>query len=124
MKITESQLRNIIIEEILRESKKPKGLWYNIRKRREKGLPRKKPGQKGYPKTLDIEGKTIDIEEQTLRNLIHNHLLKEYLNEKDKDQDVDGDNDFDDVRVARYIKSGMSKEEALEIVKKKPLAKD
>ena len=76
MKITESQLRNIIIEEILRESKKPKGLWYNIRKRREKGLPRKKPGQKGYPKTLDIEGKTIDIEEQALRNLIHNHLLK------------------------------------------------
>ncbi len=116
MKITESQLRNIIIEEILRESKKPKGLWHNIRKRREKGLPRKKPGQKGYPKTLDIE-------EQALRNLIHNHLLKEYLKEQDKDQDVDGDNDFDDVRVARYIKSGMSKEEALEIVKKNPMGK-
>jgi hypothetical protein len=31
------------------------GLWANIHKRREKGLPRKKPGQKGYPKTLDIE---------------------------------------------------------------------
>ena len=31
-----------------------KGLWYNIRQRRKKGLPRKKPGQKGYPKTLDI----------------------------------------------------------------------
>ncbi len=116
MKITESQLRNIIIEEILRESKKPKGLWHNIRKRREKGLPRKKPGQKGYPKTLDIE-------EQALRNLIHNHLLKEYLKEQDKDQDVDGDNDFDDVRVARYIKSGMSKEKALEIVKKNPMGK-
>jgi hypothetical protein len=32
-----------------------KGLWYNIRKRREKGLPRKKPGDKGYPETLDIK---------------------------------------------------------------------
>jgi hypothetical protein len=31
------------------------GLWANIHKRRERGLPRKKPGQKGYPKTLDIE---------------------------------------------------------------------
>jgi len=32
-----------------------KGLWDNIHARRKKGLPRKKPGQKGYPKTLDIE---------------------------------------------------------------------
>jgi hypothetical protein len=32
-----------------------KGLWDNIHARREKGLPRKKPGQKGYPKTLKIE---------------------------------------------------------------------
>ena len=35
------------------ESKK--GLWDNIHARREKGLPPKKPGEKGYPKTLDIE---------------------------------------------------------------------
>jgi len=26
-----------------------KGLYYNINKRREKGLPAKKPGQRGYP---------------------------------------------------------------------------
>jgi hypothetical protein len=31
------------------------GLWLNIRLRREKGLPRKKPGEKGYPETLDIK---------------------------------------------------------------------
>ena len=31
------------------------GLWANIHNRRKKGLPKKKPGQKGYPKTLDIE---------------------------------------------------------------------
>jgi hypothetical protein len=32
-----------------------KGLWYNIQQRRKKGLPRLKPGDKNYPKTLDIE---------------------------------------------------------------------
>ena len=32
------------------------GLWDNIRKARAAGKPKKKPGQKGYPKTLDIEG--------------------------------------------------------------------
>lgn len=40
------------------EKYKPKGLWYNIRKRREKGLRRLRPGEKGYPKTLDIEDKS------------------------------------------------------------------
>ena len=33
-----------------------KGLWYNINQRKKKGLSPKKPGSKGYPKTLDIEG--------------------------------------------------------------------
>jgi hypothetical protein len=37
----------------LKEEKK--GLWSNISSRRKRGLPRKKPGQKGYPKTLHIE---------------------------------------------------------------------
>jgi hypothetical protein len=32
-----------------------KGLWDNIHARRKKGLPPKKPGEKGYPKTLDID---------------------------------------------------------------------
>lgn len=40
------------------EKYNPKGLWYNIRKRREKGLRRLRPGEKGYPKTLDIEDKS------------------------------------------------------------------
>ena len=34
-----------------------KGLWFYINQRRKKGLPPKKPGQKGYPKTLNIEDK-------------------------------------------------------------------
>jgi hypothetical protein len=37
------------------KKKKPKNsLWANIRARRKAGKPRLKPGQKGYPKTLDI----------------------------------------------------------------------
>lgn len=32
-----------------------KGLWANIHARRKAGKPPKKPGEKGYPKTLDIE---------------------------------------------------------------------
>jgi len=37
-----------------------------------------------------------------------------------KDQDKDGDNDFDDVRIARMIASGMSREEAMKKVKEDP----
>ena len=36
------------------KKKKPKGLWANIHARRKSGKPRLKPGQKGYPKTLDV----------------------------------------------------------------------
>ena len=41
-------------------SEAKKGLWDRIRERREKGLPRKKPGEKGYPKTLNVEEKEIN----------------------------------------------------------------
>jgi len=50
---------------------KPKGLWHNIRQRRKKGLPRKKPGQKGYPKTLDIG-------ESAVMATVRGKLLREY----------------------------------------------
>jgi DNA-binding NtrC family response regulator len=42
------------VESMLEKSKK-KGLWYNIRKRREQGKRPHRPGEKGYPKTLDID---------------------------------------------------------------------
>ena len=42
---------------------KNKGLWANIHARREKGLRPKRPGEEGYPKTLDIESKE-NIEEK------------------------------------------------------------
>ena len=41
------------------EGAKP-GLWANIHARRKKGLPPKKPGQEGYPKTLNIEQTEMD----------------------------------------------------------------
>ena len=41
----------------------------------------------------------------------------------EQDQDGDGDEDFDDVRVARFKASGMSKDKAVARVKKKPLGK-
>ena len=41
------------------EGAKP-GLWANIHARRKKGLPPKKPGQEGYPKTLNIEQTKMD----------------------------------------------------------------
>jgi hypothetical protein len=41
------------------EGKKP-GLWDNIHARRKKGLPPKKPGEEGYPKTLNIEQNEMD----------------------------------------------------------------
>jgi hypothetical protein len=31
------------------------GLWANIKKRRDAGIPRLKPGQDGYPDTLNIK---------------------------------------------------------------------
>lgn len=42
---------------------------------------------------------------------------------EEQDQDGDGDEDFDDVRVARFKASGMSKDKAVDKVKKKPLGK-
>lgn len=49
--------------EKLSEDEKNKGLWANIHARREKGLRPKRPGEEGYPKTLDIESKE-NIEEK------------------------------------------------------------
>lgn len=56
-----------VSEEELKES--GAGLWANIHARRKKGLRPKRPGEEGYPKTLDIESKETEKE----------------LKEKDKD---------------------------------------
>ena len=67
----------------------------------------------------------------TLRQLIREEIeemMREYrpntfmLSQmEEQDQDGDGDEDFDDVRVARYTKGGMSRDQALSKVKKKPM---
>ena len=46
-----------------------KGLWYNINQRKKKGLSPKKPGSKGYPKTLDIESYGDSITTPKMRAL-------------------------------------------------------
>lgn len=56
--------------ELEEAKKKPKGLWHNIRARRKAGKPRLKPGQKGYPKTLNIESNVRN----TLRSMIRQSL--------------------------------------------------
>jgi hypothetical protein len=48
------------------------------------------------------------------------NLYQSVYEAKKVDQDEDGDNDFADVRIARLIASGMSKEEAIAKVKNKP----
>ncbi len=59
------------------------------------------------------------ITEQQLRQLV-----REVLDQlAEQDRDGDGDEDFDDVRVARFTASGMSKDKAVARVKKKPLGK-
>jgi len=39
----------------------------------------------------------------------------------EQDQNDDGKEDFDDVRIARMVKGGMSREDAIALVKKKPM---
>lgn len=42
---------------------------------------------------------------------------------EEQDQDGDGDEDFDDVRMARFQKGGMTRDAALNKVSKRPLGK-
>ena len=67
---------------------------------------------------------------ERLRRLVNEELdkLDEYRpnafmlsHMEEQDQDGDGDEDFDDVRVARYTKGGMTRDQALAKVKRKPM---
>jgi hypothetical protein len=46
------------------EESKERGLWANIRARRAAGKRPKRPGEKGYPKTLDIGEGDDEAEDQ------------------------------------------------------------
>ena len=60
-------------ESDLDEAKKKKGLWANIHAKRKRGERPARPGEKGYPKTLDIE--TQELKE--LRAFIRHSVLLE-----------------------------------------------
>lgn len=49
------------IEESEKCRGKNPGLWCNIHQRRRDGKPKKKRGQKGYPKTLDLDEATVAV---------------------------------------------------------------
>ena len=70
------------------------GLWANIHARREKGLRPKRPGEEGYPKTLDIESKE---------------------NEKDEDEKELKEKDKDDPCWVGYKQVGMKKKDGKEV---------
>lgn len=70
------------------------GLWANIQARREKGLRPKRPGEEGYPKTLDIESKE---------------------NEKDEDEKELKEKDKDDPCWVGYKQVGMKKKDGKEV---------
>ena len=76
-----------------------KGLWANIRAKRKRGEAPAKPGDKDYPKTLDVEsvreGKELHIrmdnfngpEEKKVLDILRNHEIKgniTYTGETDK----------------------------------------
>ena len=69
---TPSQQGFANVSAVIAEGKKP-GLWDNIHARRKKGLPPKKPGEEGYPKTLDIE--EINNPEERMYTHAYNALM-------------------------------------------------
>ena len=64
------------------------------------------------------------MEENLLKTLIK-EMIEEEIEEAARrlDRDGDGDQDFDDVRIARYVAGGMPKKKALQKVKKNPTEK-
>jgi len=74
---TPSQQGFANVSAVIAEGKKP-GLWDNIHARRKKGLPPKKPGEEGYPKTLDIE------EMNNPEERMYTHAYKAMMNMLDR----------------------------------------
>ena len=66
-----------------------KKVWDNIRKRRAAGKPKAKPGDKNYPKTLDIgEGKMNDLAmkiDNVVSNMKKDRIMKPFADKFKKD---------------------------------------
>jgi hypothetical protein len=69
----------------------------------------------------NIREELIQIQEGRSNTFMASRMEETELDEQDRDGD--GDADFDDVRVARFTASGMSKDKAIARVKRKPLGK-
>ncbi|NBP55542.1 hypothetical protein EBU71_03190 [bacterium] len=64
---------------------KSKGLWANIQARRKAGLRKLRPGEKGYPKTLDIKD-SIDVMSPIAQQSNEPESLPQYVKEFEKPQ--------------------------------------
>ena len=68
-----------------------------------------------------IQEELTRLQEARWNTFMASRMEESELEEQDKDGD--GDEDYDDVRVARFVKGGMSKDKAVARVKKHPLGK-
>ncbi len=59
----------------VKEGKKP-GLWANMHARRKAGKPKLKPGDKNYPKTLDIESKEESANLKLINRIKNSGVVK------------------------------------------------
>ena len=66
------------------EGKKP-GLWANMHARRKAGKPKLKPGDKNYPKTLDIESKEESANLKLINRIKNSGVVKTGSMSKDGD---------------------------------------
>jgi len=71
-----------VAEETTSLEEKSKGLWANIQARRKAGMRRLRPGEKGYPKTLDIEN--IDVMSPIAQQSNEPESLPQYVKEFEK----------------------------------------
>jgi len=71
-----------------------KGLWYNIHQKRKRGESPAKPGDKDYPKTLDIESKNEAMDPVNKAELKGKHKDR-------KDKDINNDGKVND--TDRYL---------------------
>ena len=74
-------MNNILAE---KKKKKRPGLWANIHKRRAQGKRPHRPGEKGYPKTLDIkEENTMKLTSEQLRLIIAEEVANINISQMD-----------------------------------------
>ena len=89
---TQQNLQEDTMQRFKNFNEKNKGLWHNIHQRRKKGLAPKKPGEKGYPKTLDIE------------NVDHDDMAKKKIDKEKASDAIKHDRMMDRARMRDTVK--------------------